>query len=207
MKRSLLITFALFLILPHIARAQTPVVIEGLQTIAERQYAVDTEGTIDIGGDGLFLVSSRVYVFDSADNAENTWETLVTAESVESDLPEDDDSITYEKIELHDVGDRAVVLSLSAELSDSETGVFRTVIVQKNATIVTVTAIAGSVDAATVADDIATAMIERDSGDDEVIFDGTGASTGGVWDIFLPADADELADLHAYADKETQPAQ
>lgn len=206
MKLPLLLTSILMLLLPQLAQAQTPVAIDGLQVIAERQYATDPGGTIDTGSDGVFLASVRVYLFDSANNADGTWDTLVAADSVESTLPTDDESFSYEKTEMDDVGDRATVLSLSAELPEGDTGAFRTVIIQKDAIIVTVTAIAGSVESATMADDIAKAMIARDPGDDEAQYDGMGGSTGGVWEIFLPADAEELGDLRAYADKETRPA-
>ena len=106
------------------------IIIDGLQVIAERQYAVDPEGTIDASSGEVFLASARVYLFDSPESAESTWDTLVAAESVEADLPDDDDSFSYEKTELEDVGDRATVLNLSAEISEDETGVFRTIIVQ-----------------------------------------------------------------------------
>ena len=204
---SFLPVFLLLFIVPQTTYAQTPVAIEGLEVIAERQYASDADGTVDLGSDGVFLATARVYVFDSAANADSTWETLVAAEMVRGDVPDDDDSVTYEQIELEDVGDRAMVLSLSADLAEGETGVFRTVIVQKEAVIVTVTIIAGSVEATEIADTIAEAMIEREPGDGDSVYDGTGESSGGVWEIFLPEDAAELGDLRAYADKETRPIQ
>lgn len=207
MKFPLLIASIILLLLPQVTQAQTPVAIDGLQVIAERQYATDPAATIDASSGGVFLASVRVYLFDSPDAAESTWDTLVAAESIEADLPDDDDSFTYEKTEVEDIGDRATVINLSAEVSEDETGVFRTMIVQKDATIVTVTAIAGSLEAAEIADDIAIAMIEREPGDGETTYDGMGASTGGVWEIFLPADAEELGELQAYADKETRPAE
>lgn len=200
----LIASFLLFL--PQAASAQTPVAIDGLQVIAERQYATDPAATIDTSEGGVFLVSARVYLFDSPEDSDSTWATLVAAESMERDIPLDDDSITYEKTEMEDVGDRGMILSLTADIDDGETGAFRTVLIQNGSMIVSVTAIAGSTDDATIADDIATAMSEREPGDDEAEYDGTGASTGGVWDVFLPTDAEELGDLQAYADKETRPA-
>lgn len=206
LKFSLLLTSLLFLLMTQSTLAQTPVAIEGLQVIAERQYAADVSGTIDTNTEDVFLATVRVYLFDNAENAESTWQTLVAAESIEADLPDDDDSVSYEKLEVEDVGDRAVVLSLSAELDDEQTGVFRTMMSQKDAMIVTVTVIAGSVEAATIADDIVAAMIDREPGDDDAVYDGNGASSGGVWEVFLPGDADELGALRSYADKETRPA-
>jgi hypothetical protein len=207
LKRPLFLASMLILLLPQTMHAQTPVVIDGLQVIAERQYATDPGLPIDTQDEGVYLVSARVYLFNSQENAESTWETLVAAESIEQDLPADDDSMVYEKTELENVGDRATVLSLSAEMDKGETGAFRTVVIQQDAMIVTVTAIASSVDAATVADDIAIAMIEREPADTESEYDGLGGSTGSVWEVFLPADAEELGDLTAYADKETRPVQ
>jgi len=189
------------------ASAQTPVAIEGLQVIAERQYAAETGNAIDTEQDGVYLVSARVYQFDSREHADSTWETLVSADVVAADIPEDDESISYETTELEDIGDRATVLSLSAEMEDNRVGAFRTMVIQEDAIIITVTVIAGSTEAATVADHIAIAMSKRNAGDSESTYDGTGKSTGGVWDIFLPADAEELAGLTAYADKETRPVQ
>lgn len=200
----LLASFLLFL--PQTTLAQTPIAIDGLQIIAERQYATAPDQPLDADAEGLFVVSARVYLFDSPDHAETTWDTLVAAESIEQDLPEDDDSVTYEKTELEDVGDRAMVLSLSAEMPEGDTGAFRTVIIQNETMIVTVTAIASSVEAAEAADVIAIAMSEREPADTEAEYDGLGGSTGGVWEIFLPVDAEELGDLQAYADKETRPA-
>ena len=205
-KRIALLACLLTFIPANGAAAQTPIAIEGLQVIAERQYASETEQAIDTSGDGVFLVSARVYLFDEADNAESTWDTLVAAESVEKDLPKDDASFSYEKTELKDVGDRAMILSINAELTEGTTGTFRTVIAQRDEMIVTVTAIAGSAEAAEIADTLVAEMIERDPAQSESTYDGLGASSGGVWDVFLPDDADELQGLQAYADKETRPA-
>jgi hypothetical protein len=205
-KRYALLSCLLMLLSPAFATAQTPVVIEGLQVIAERQYAVDTQGAIDTSGEGVFLASARVYLFEDAENADSTWKTLVANESVEKDLP-DDDSVVYKKTELDDVGDRATALHIEATMDNGEQGTFRTVIAQRDAMIVTATVIAGSSKSAERADEIATAMIERDPSDTEPTYDGLGSSTGGVWDVFLPADADELKGLTAYADKETRPAE
>lgn len=191
--------------IPVASAAQTPVAINGLQVIAERQYAAETEETIDTSGDGVFLVSARVYLFDDADSAESTWETLVANESVEQDLP-DDGSVNYEKIELDDVGDRAMILSLEAELAEGDVGAFRTVIAQRDAMIVSVNVVAGSPDGSHLADEMVTEMIERDPADTEAKYDGMGGSTGGVWDVFPPADAELLQGLKSYADKETRPA-
>lgn len=207
MKLPLIVASVLLLFVPQAAHAQTPVAIDGLEVIAERQYASDPGATIDTLDGGVYLASVRVYLFATPDDAESTWDTLVAAESVAGDLPEDDPSVSYEKTEVEDVGDRATVLSLSAEISEGETGAFRTMIVQQDTMIVTVTAIAGSVEEAEVADAIATSMIEREPGESESEYDGMGGSTGGVWEIFLPADADELGELQAYADKETRPAE
>ncbi len=204
-KRIALLACLLSLLPAAAIAAQTPIAIEGLQVIAERQYASETEQTIDTSGDGVFLVSARVYLFDEADNADSTWETLIANESVEKDLPVDD-SIRYEKIDLDDVGDRAMILHIDAKMDTVDGGTFRTVIAQRDDMIVTVTAIAGSPEAAEIADTLVTEMIERDPAESDAAYDGMGASTGGVWDVFLPADADELQGLQAYADKETRPA-
>lgn len=203
--RSLLLACLISLVAPAVVAAQTPVVIEGLEVIAERQYAVETQDTIDTSTGGVFLVSARVYLFDKADNANSTWDTLVANESVEKDLP-NDDSVKYEKTEREDVGDRAMVLHIETSEGAGEPGAFRTIIIQRDSMIVTATVIAGSSESAAIADEIGKAMIEREPGENDSIYDGTGKSRGGVWDVFLPADAEPLQGLMAYADKETRPS-
>lgn len=205
MKRFALLACLLTFMIPTAAAAQTPVALEGLQVIAERQYAAETEGNIDTSGEGVFMLSVRVYVFDEADNADSTWDLLVANESVEQDLP-DDDSVSYEKTELEDIGDRAMAINLEAEMAEDNTGVFRTVIAQRDAMIVTVNVVAGSPDGARLADDLLAEMIERDPSDSESNYDGMGGSTGGVWDVFPEADTESLQGLIPYADKETRPA-
>lgn len=207
MRIALYLLLTLIFLLPQVTTAQTPVALDGLNVIAERQYIAEGADEIDTSSEGVMLVTARVYLLDEPEAAESTWETLVAAQTIEDDLPEDDDSFTYEKIELEDVGDRAVVLNLSAKISESETGVFRTIMIQQGTTIVTVNAIAGSTEAVEIADSIAKAMIQREPGDGDSTYDGMGASTGGVWEVFLPADADELAGLDAMADRETHPAE
>lgn len=195
---------AVFLLTPSVS-AQTPTAITGLQVIAERQYASETETAIDTTKDGVYLVSARVYLFDDEAAAAPAWETLVSAESITTDLGDDAENKLVRE-ELKDVGDRGLAMSVSVELEKGETAEYRSVMIQREAMIVTVTAIAGSVDSAKIADDIAGAMIERDPSTAPAVFDGYGASTGGVWDVFLPQNAKELSGLTAYMDKETRPS-
>lgn len=203
----ILLPFLLLLIsaTPVLAFAQTPAAMTGLQTIAERQYAIELDKPIDTSGDGIFMATARVYQFDSEANANPTYEQLVDAEGVRSQLPADDDSVKLETTELNDVGDRGTVLHLQADLQEGELGYFRTAIVQQGAMVVTVTVIAGTTEASEAAEGIATAMIDREPGDDAGTYEGNGKSTGGVWDVFLPEDAEELGGLQAYMDKEMRP--
>ncbi len=185
-------------------QAQTPAALTGLQVIAERQYAAETESVIDTTSKGVFLASARVYLFDDEQAAEPAWDTLVDAESITADLGDDaDDKLIRDELET--MGDRGVALSVSIELDAGATAEYRSVMTQRGAMIVTVTVIAGSADAAKIADDIAAAMIDREPGTSPSVYDGYGASTGGVWDVFLPQDAEELTGLTAYLDKETRP--
>ncbi len=76
------VSLILILLTPLVAAAQTPTVIAGLQVIAERQYAAETQATIDTTTGGVFLVSARVFVFDTEDNANPVWEQLIAADSI-----------------------------------------------------------------------------------------------------------------------------
>ncbi len=105
------------------------------------------------------------------------------------------------------MGDRAIALGITVELQENQTALYRTVVTQQGNVIVSVTAIAGSEDAAGVADDIAAAMIERKMGYGAETYDGNGGSTGGVWELFLPKDDPTLDGITAYLDSETLPAQ
>lgn len=204
MKLLSIILLALFLFIPP-AHAQTPTAIAGLQVVPEPQYASETESTIDTTTDGVYLVSARVYLFDDEDAASPAWETLVSADSITTDLGDEaEDKLIRE--ELDDLGDRGMAISVSVELAEGEWAEYRSVMTQRGAMIVTVTAITGSADAAMIADDIAGEMIEREPSTAPSVYDGYGASTGGVWDVFLPQDADQLTGLTAYLDKETRPS-
>lgn len=192
-------------ITPSLVAAQTPEVIAGLQVIAERQYAADTTGTLDTTQDAVYLASARVYLFDDEESAKPVWETLIAVEAIENDLG-DAAGDTIVRDDLEDIGDQAVAISVAVDLQDNQSAVYRTVVAQRGAMIVTVTVIAGSEDSAGIVDTIAAAMIARDPSTAIAKYDGNGNSTGGVWDVFLPKDAEELTGITAYLDKETRPA-
>lgn len=205
MKRIAPLLALIALIAPSLVAAQTPEVIAGLQVIAERQYAADTTGTLDTTQDAVYLASARVYLFDDEASTKPVWETLVAVEVIEDTLGDAaGDTIVRENLD--NIGDQAVAISVSVDLQDNQTAVYRMVVAQRGAMIVTVTVIAGSEQTANLADSVATAMIARDPSTAIAKYDGNGGSTGGVWDVFLAKDAPELTGLTAYLDKETRPA-
>lgn len=205
MKRISPLLALLLFIVPGSMFAQTPAVIDGLQVIAERQYAATSDGTIDTSSEGVYLASARVYLFDSEADVQPVWDTLVDVDVIKQDLGESADT-EIAREDLKDIGDQAVSLTVDVDLEDNTTSLFRTVIARRGAMIVTVNTIAGSADAAMVADTMATAMIARDPGSAPSVYDGYGESSGGVWDVFLPKDAKQLSGLIAYMDKETRPS-
>lgn len=194
----------IMMLIPSTISAQTPVPMTGLKVIAERQYAASTDQPLETAGDGVLLLTVRVYQFENEEQANPVFETLVEAEGVTSQLPKDG-SVTLETTDLKDVGHRGVILNLEAGSQNDRLGYFRTAIVQNESLIVNVTVIAGSPESSEKAEAIAAAMLEREVGSGETVYEGTGKSTGGVWDLFLEPEDSLLEGLTAYQDKEIRP--
>lgn len=198
---------ALLLALP--ASAQTPeaATLPGLDYVAARQYTPDPSAIIAPDEPGLFILSARVYAFDTEEHASTGWESTVESTAIESEVPTGSDKVTFEEEEIDDLGDRAWVTILAAETPDGETGHFRMIYIQEGTMLYTVSAIAGSEDGTAIADDLAREMVDREPGDGEEAFSRDGTSTGGVWDL-LPATGDDVLDgIIGFADSEHRPAE
>jgi len=176
--------------------------LPGLRYVAARQYAPDPSSPIDMEDTGVFIVTVRVYQFDTEAHAGNGWKTTVEDSTIESEIPADSDKVTYEEADLDGLGDRARVTTLAAETPEGDTGYFRLIYVQDGAYLYTLNAIAGSADATLVVDDIGAFMVDQEPGSGDVAFNQDGTSTGGVWDLLPPSDSDILANLIAFADAE-----
>lgn len=210
MRRLLLLLTTLLALSATAAGAQTPSpqaspasdTLPGLEYVAARQYAPDPASPIDMEDEGLYLLTVRIYAFDTEENANGGWESTVESSTIESDIPTDSDKVQYEEAELDGLGDRAWVTTLAAETPEGDTGYFRLIYVQDGEYLYTLNAIAGSADATMITDDIAAYMVEQDPGDGDVTLNQDGSSTGGVWDLLPASDDDVLGDLVAFADAE-----
>ena len=179
-----------------------PDTLPGLEYVAARQYAPDPSQPIDPESESVFVLTVRIFEFDSEEHANAGWESTVESTAIQADVPTDSDKVAYEEIEIADLGDRAWATTLAAETPEGDTGYFRLIYVQDGARLYTLNAIAGSAEATLVTDELAAAMVEAEPGDGEVRFSGDGTSSGGVWDL-LPQPGDEvLGDLQAFADAE-----
>lgn len=180
----------------------TPETLPGLEYVAARQYAPAPTEQIDTDSGAVFILSVRIYVFDSEEHANAGWESTVSSTAIESDVPMESDKVVYEEIEIDGLGDRAWGTTLSAETPEGDTGHFRLVYVQDGDRLYTLNAIAGSVEATLVTDEIAAHMVDAEPGDGEVQFSEDGTSTGGVWDLLPGADDEILGEMEAFADAE-----
>src|SRR5690606_15678499 len=135
------------------------------------------------------------------------WESTVESSAIESQVPTGSDKVEFEEQEIEGLGDRAWATVLAAETPEGETGHFRLVYVQDGARLYTLSAIAGSAEATTITDDLARDILDREPGDGEVRFNPDGSSTGGIWDLLPPPDADILDGLVAFADAEHTPGE
>jgi hypothetical protein len=210
LRRLLLFLTTLLALVATPAAAQTPSpaaspeadTLPGLQYVAARQYAPDPSQPVDKADEGLFILTVRIYVFDTEEHANGGWESTVESSAIESDIPTGSDKVEYEEAELENLGDRASVTTLSAETPEGDTGFFRLIFVQDGVYLYTLNAIGGSADSTMVTDEIAAYMVEQDPGEGDVTFSETGTSTGGVWDL-LPAGNDTILDgIIPFADAE-----
>lgn len=187
---------------PGASPQATPETLAGLEYVAARQYAPDPTQPIDTQSDAVYILTVRIYVFDSEEHADAGWESTVSSTAIQSDVPMDSDKVEYEEIEVEGIGDRAWATTLSAETPEGDTGYFRLIYVQDGDMLYTINAIAGSAETTMVTDELATMMVDAEPGDGDVQFNEDGTSTGGVWDLF-PAGDDALpGELQAFADAE-----
>lgn len=180
----------------------TPGTLPGLKYVASRQYAPDPTKPINASDEGLFLLTARVFAFDTEDHANAGWDATVNSTTIESQMPPSTEKVQYEEIEIEGLGDRAWATTIAAETPQGDTGYFRLVYVQDGAYLYTLSAIAGSAEPTLITDAFAEAMVAAEPGDGDAQFNADGSSTGGVWDL-LPVQGDDTAgDLVAFADSE-----
>ena len=89
----LALLLALLLAMP--ASAQTPVsspgatpeVLAGLEYVAARQYAPDPSQPIDRESEGVFILTVRIFQFDSEEHANAGWESTVESTAMPEHPP------------------------------------------------------------------------------------------------------------------------
>lgn len=187
---------------PAASPGATPETLAGLEYVAARQYAPDPSQPIDRESEGVFILTVRIFQFDSEEHADAGWESTVESTAIETDVPMESDKVAYEEVEIADLGDRAWATTLAADTPEGDTGYFRLVYVQDGDRLYTLNAIAGSAEATLVTDDLAAFMVDAEPGEGEVRFSEDGTSTGGAWDLLPAADDEVLGGLQAFADAE-----
>lgn len=187
---------------PAASPQATPQTLAGLAYVAARQYAPDPSQPIDLESDAVFILTVRIFQFDSEEHANAGWDSTVESTAIEADVPVDSDKVEYEEVDIADLGDRAWATTLAAETPEGDTGYFRLVYVQDGDRLYTLNAIAGSAEATLVTDAIAAFMVDAEPGEDATRLDEGGTSSGGVWDLLPGADDEVLGGLQAFADAE-----
>lgn len=174
--------------------------LEGIEYIAVRQYEPDPFSPARSEDTGPLTVTIRIYAFDSQENADAGWESAIESTAIESDVSVETHDIAFSEDEVEGMGDRAWVTTLSAEVSEGESGYFRLLYVQDGTMLYTLSTIADSGESTVITDDLARVMVEREPGDGEPEFSGDGTSTGGIWEILPPSDNEVLDGLIPFAD-------
>lgn len=187
---------------PAASPGATPETLPGLQYVAARQYAPDPSQPIDTESDAVFILTVRIFAFDSEEHANAGWKSTVESTAIETDVPMESEKVVYEEVEIGDLGDRAWATTLSAETPEGDTGYFRLVYVQDGDRLYTLNAIAGSAEATLVTDELAAFLVDAEPGEGEARFSEDGTSTGGVWDLLPQAGDEVLGELEAFADAE-----
>lgn len=171
--------------------------IEGLESGYARMFMPDFEAMMEAAQtpgadvsfdeDGIMMIMTSVFTFDSADNAGNALDTF--GDGMAESLSGDDN---IEKNDVDDLGDKAV--SYTGEIEESGTTMQSTVILIQDGSMVHMIMVSGGtadegIDTAT---NIGQFMVDGEPGDDDVTLNDDGTSTGGVFDLMPTADDTDL---------------
>lgn len=176
---------------------------DGLDGTYSRQYAKNPSETLDLASDEPFMVSARIFAFDSDDHAKDAWKPLLDVAHSQMTFDPSDDSVDLKEDDVDDLGDQAHAIWLHASIQDGATGYFRMLVVRDGANIFLVSTIAGAEKSTALADDMAAFMVEHEPGEGDGTVDVTGGSTGGLWELFPKKGDPVLGDLAPYEDAAT----
>ena len=183
--------------------------LEGIQSAVVRTWGIDYPAILaatpdyqpDILGEPLTILGGYVLAFDSGDNARSAYDAF--AANIAAELgtmsASESDTITEEPID--DLGDAATVATLVTD-TDEYSAAVRYVLALEGSTFFLTMAIANSNDNAQPANELAAWLVnEGEPGDDQILFDPTGLSSGGPWDYFPASDNPLLTGLVPISDE------
>lgn len=149
--------------------------------------ALETPGAdVEFDEDGVIMVMTMVFTFDSEDNAANAMDTL------HEGFFETGEEAETEETEIEDLGDQALMFSAVVEESGEPLTTI-SLFVQEGEHVYMVTVGGGELEAGKQqTQDIGQFMVDAEITTDEVTFNEDGTSTGGVFDLMPTADDTEL---------------
>jgi hypothetical protein len=149
--------------------------------------ALETPGAdVEFDEDGVIMVMTMVFTFDSEDNAANAMDTL------HEGFFETGEEAETEETEVEDLGDQALMFSAVVEESGEPLTTI-SLFVQEGEHLYMVTVGGGELEAGKQqTQDIGQFMVDAEITTDEVTFNEDGTSTGGVFDLMPTADDTEL---------------
>jgi hypothetical protein len=186
------------------ASTPAPVTLSGLQEGVTRQYSPDPTINPADNPDTFSIITVHIFRFDTGQHAAATWQSLRES-AVQQFQPAGDagyEEIDVQEAEIEDLGDQAYAAWLSASPQEGGTAHYRVLYVQDGEYLYLLTALGGNEDATLRTDELARVIVDREPGSDDVSFNADGTSTGGLWDLFPPADDDVLENLFPVQDRE-----
>lgn len=149
--------------------------------------ALETPGAdIEFDENGVVMVMTIVFTFDSEDNAANAMNTL------QEGFVETSEEAEIEETEIDDLGDRALMFSGVVDETDDPLTTI-SLFVQDGEHVYVVTLGGGELEAGKQqSQDIAQFMVDAEISTDEVTLDAEGGSTGGAFDLMPTAEDTDL---------------
>jgi len=176
---------------PAAAQESTPASVAttaGMQQAVSRQYGADPNAPAaspaSHAGDP-FVATARVLTYDTEEHATAAYDASIAGAMEQVQSMGVDMDTQVEEADIDDLGDGAHGVTVHST-RDGISGYIRFLFVREEMTVFVVSAIAGSDEGAHITDRLAQAMLAREPGEGEPVFDATGGSKGGLWELFPP---------------------
>jgi hypothetical protein len=187
--------------------------LEGIQAAINRTYSVDFESQLAASpgaqsidpASGVTALSALILKFDNEENAQAAFDAYQAGIGDQLLEMGQGGTPTVETDPLDDLGDQAFSATLHTDSGDLET-YYRFVLVREDQYFFLLSALAGSADAAGIADNLARYVAdEGEEQGEQAIVVAEGGSSGGLWGFLPEADHDLLDGLVPITDETLYP--